>query len=86
MAGCEHATKARRGAGEGSDSLGPHQVQWLPGRQSVAEPRTIFTRETQGQLRFSRGLYDRSLTVQLFWSWPHILFAKALVDKIYALV
>lgn len=54
--------------------------------QSVAEPQTIFTRERQSQLCFSRVLYNCSLKVQLFWSWPHILSAKAPVDTIYGVV
>lgn len=86
MAGCDHATMAQKRAGKGSDTLVSPQAQRLPWRQSVAEPQTIFTRERQSSFCSSWVLYNRSLRVQLFWSWPHILSAKALVDKIYAVV
>lgn len=86
MARCDHAPMAWRQAGKGSDILVSSQVKPSPWRRSVAGPQAIFTRERPSQLCFSCVLYNRSLRVQLFWSRPHILPAKAGVDRIYGVV
>lgn len=86
MAGCNHATTARRRVGKGSDMLVSHQEKRLPWRQFVAEPQTIFTRERQSQPCSSWVSHNCGQRVQFFWLWPHIFSAKALVDKIYGVV
>ena len=83
MQSCNHNKEKGR---KGSNMLVSNQEKRLPWRQFVAEPQTIFTRERQSQLCSSWVSYNCGWRVQLFWSWPHILSAKALVDKIYGVV
>lgn len=86
MAGCNHATTARRRVGKGSDMLVSHQEKRLPWRQFVAKPQTIFTRERQSQPCSSWVSHNCGQRVQFLWLWPHIFSAKALVHKIYGVV
>lgn len=83
MARCDHATMAWRRAGKGSDILGLAKRDHCPEGDLNHK---LFSLEKGEVNCFSCVLYNCSLRVQLFWSWPHILLAKAWVDTIYGVV